>query len=367
MPRTVTPLMLLATLLTTACGAPDAPAAPSGIAAAATAATSSAAPNEGALLAEVRAGTARYQRVDAALADGYVRAASCATSVFGGKGYTYQNSALFDGIIDPSAPEMLNYEPAENGRLRLVSVTFLVPASAWDPFHASPPTLGDQAFLDRRLAGSFGPGVAHYALFVSVWRNNPRGMYDQYNPNVSCDFADDAVVELIRATTTGRSVYPNGNTPEGGQGQPIAGLSCVAGTPIYHDHAHLSLFVGGEQIAVPAGVGIQSPVLTNGYVNFDRTKCFYELHTHDASGIIHLHANAGRVLPLTLGQLFAVWGRTLSREDVAGNAGPVVAYVNQQLYTGDLGSIVLSNHTQVTLEVGNPVVKPPTYLFPTNP
>jgi hypothetical protein len=366
MPRTVTPLMLLAALVA-ACTAPDAPPPSRARTATRTSATSSLAAGEGEVLAEVRAGTARYQRVDAALADGYVRGPSCASSVFGGKGYTYQNAALFDGIINPSAPELLNYEPTENGRLRLVSVAFLVPASAWDPFHATPPTLGDQPFLDRRLPGSFGPALAHYALFVSVWRNNPRGMYDQYNPNVGCEFADDAVVELIRATTTGRSVYPNGNTPEGGQGQPISGVSCIAGAALYHVHAHLSLFVRGEQIAIPAGVGIQSPVVTDGYVTFDRTKCFYEVHTHDASGIIHLHANAGRVLPITLGQLFAVWGRTLSREDVAGNAGPVVAYVNQQLYTGDLGSIALTNHTQVTLEVGDPRVKPPTYLFPTNP
>jgi len=201
-----------------------------------------------------------------------------------------------------------------------------------------------------------------------VWRDNPRGMYDQYNPNVSCEFADDAVVELIRATTTGRSEFPMGNTAEGGQGQPISGLSCISGgPPAYHVHAHVSLFVRGEQIAIPAGVGIVNPVLTNGYVNFDPTKCFYELHTHDASGIIHLHANAGQGRPLTLGQLFGVWGRTLSREDLVGNSGSVVAYVDQKLYAGDLASIVLSDHTQVTLEVGDPRVKPPTYLFPTNP
>jgi hypothetical protein len=363
MPRNATPFILLA-VLAGACAQPDTPTAARS--AARTSATSREA-NEGALLASVRAATARYHRVDVALADGYVRSAPCASSVFGGKGYTYQNASLFDGVVDPSAPEVLNYEPTENGKLRLVGVTFLVRADAWDPTHTTAPTLGDQVFLDRRAPGSFGPAVAHYALYGSVWHDNPRGMYDPYNPNVSCEFADDAVVELIRATTTGRSVYPSGNTPQGGQGQPNSGLSCVAGTALYHLHAHLSLFVGGEQIAVPAGVGIVDPVLTAGYVNFDRTKCFYELHTHDASGILHLHANSGRVLPLTLGQLFGVWGRTLSREEVAGNTGPVTAYVNQQLYTGDLGAIVLSNHTQVTLEVGSRVVKPPTYLFPTNP
>lgn len=366
MPRKATPLILFAAALAAGCAGPDGPAAPRTVTAAAPFATSALPPGEGELLAEVRHATARYHRVEAALHDGYVRSAPCASSVFGGKGYTYQNPTLFDGTVDPSAPEVLNYEPTRNGRLRLVGVTFLVRASAWDPFHATPPTLGDQTFLDRRVAGSFGPPVAHYALYMSVWRNNPRGMYDPYNPHVSCEFALDAVVELIRATTVGQSVYPIGNSPHGGAGQPISGVSCIV-SAASHVHAHLSLFVRGEQIAIPAGVGIVNPVVTNGYVNFDRNKCFYEIHTHDATGIIHLHPNAGHGRPLTLGQLFGVWGRTLSREDVAGNAGSVIAYVNQQLYTGDLGSIVLSDHTQVTLEVGRPRVKPPTYLFPTNP
>jgi len=275
--------------------------------------------------------------------------------------------ALFDGIVDPAAPEILNYEPMENGRMRLVSVAFLVPAASWDPFHSLAPTLGDQSFLDRRVAGSFGPPFANYALYASVWRNNPRGMFDQYNPNVSCDFAADAVIELIRATSLGRSVYPPGNTPLGGHGQATSGISCISGPPAYHLHAHVSLFVRGEQIEFPAGAGIVDPVVTNGYVNFNPAKCFYEMHSHDASGIIHLHANAGQARPLTLGQLFDVWGRPLSRTDVAGNIGTVFAYVNQQLYTGDLRAIVLSDHTQVTLAVGDPQVKPPTYLFPTNP
>jgi hypothetical protein len=366
MPRPATLLVLLTAVLATACGGPDATIAPRSASPAPTSATSSFAPGEGELLAVVRAGTARYQRVEAALDDGYVRSASCASSVFGGKGYTYQNASLFDGVVDPTAPEVLNYEPTENGRLRLVGVTFLVRATAWDPFHTTVPTLGDRTFLDRRVAGSFGPPVAHYALYASVWRNNPRGMYDPYNSNVSCEFADDAVVELIRATTVGQPVYPNGNSPQGGAGQPVSGVSCIVAAGS-HVHAHVSLFVRGEQIAIPAGVGIVNPALVNGYVTFDRTKCFYEIHTHDATGIIHIHPNGGQDRPLTLGQLFAVWGRTLSRDDVAGNAGSVIAYVNQQLYTGDLGSIVLSDHAQVTLEVGDPRVTPPTYLFPTNP
>jgi hypothetical protein len=47
-------------------------------------------------------------------------------------------------------------------------------------------------------------------------------------------------IQLVRATTTGRAYYPNGNWPAGGQGQPISGLSCIAGMAPNHVHAHLS-------------------------------------------------------------------------------------------------------------------------------
>ena len=44
----------------------------------------------------------------------------------------------------------------------------------------------------------------------------------------------------------------------------------------HHRHAHVSLFVKGEQIAIPAGIGVTNPVVANGYISFDLTKCYYE-------------------------------------------------------------------------------------------
>jgi hypothetical protein len=96
---------------------------------------------------------------------------------------------------------------------------------------------------------------------------------------VEPDPGPGAEVQLVRASTVGRAFYPLGNTPTGGQGQPISGLSCISAMGPYHRHAHVSLFVKGEQIAIPVGIGITNPVVANGYMNFDRTKCFYELHT----------------------------------------------------------------------------------------
>lgn len=149
----------------------------------------------GAILAEIRHATARYHRLEAALADGYVFRTACHFSATGGKGHHYRKVALTDGVVDPAQPEILLYEPRENGSERLVGVAFLVPAAAWDPFHPQPPTLGAEPFLDRRAPGSLGPPFPHYALFAWVWRHNSNGMFNQYNPDVSCEFADAVVME----------------------------------------------------------------------------------------------------------------------------------------------------------------------------
>jgi hypothetical protein len=201
--------------------------------------------------------------------------------------------------------------------------------------------------------------VASLALGLAACRDDPAPAEPDPGPGPE--------IQLVPATAVGRAVYPVGNTPSGGQGQPTSGLSCIAGMAPNHVHAHLSLFVNGEQIGIPAGIGITNPVVANGYINFDRTKCFYEMHTHDGSGIIHLHANAGHTGPLTLGQLFDLWGQPLSRTNVAGQAGRVVVYVDQQRFDGDLRGIVLSDRTLVSLQVGSPLVAPPRYIIPANP
>jgi hypothetical protein len=127
----------------------------------------------------------------------------------------------------------------------------------------------------------------------------------------------------------------------------------------------LTLFVSGEQIAIPAGIGVVPPTLTDGYAEFDPAKCFYWLHTHDATGLIHV--NPGEARDMTLGMLFDVWGYTLSRSEVAGNPGDVIVYVDGVLYAGDIRELVFRNNRQINLQVGEPRVKPPIYIIPPNP
>jgi hypothetical protein len=142
------------------------------------------------LLATVRAATARYHRIEVALADGYVQGSPCEEKAgAGGMGAHFRRAALVDGVVDPAHPEILAYEPQKNGEWRLVVVEFLVPAAAWDPTHTAPPMLGDQVFEDRRAPGSGGPPFPNYGLHVWVWQNNPSGIYSPWNPTVNCDFA----------------------------------------------------------------------------------------------------------------------------------------------------------------------------------
>jgi hypothetical protein len=144
-----------------------------------TAALATATDAESRILAEIRGATARYHRVEVAVGDGYVQVSPCVASPAGGMGYHFRNMAYVDGTVDPSRPEMLLYEPQQNGELRLVGVEFVVPPGLWQG--EDRPYLGEQRFgMDP-----FG----NYALHVWVWRNNPSGMYADFNPQVSCQFA----------------------------------------------------------------------------------------------------------------------------------------------------------------------------------
>jgi hypothetical protein len=140
-----------------------------------------AAATQGALLAEIRAATARYHRVEIALAAGYMPATACLPN----EGIRYVKPSLVDAVVDPSQPELLLYEALPNGKVHLAGVQFLVPAAAWDALHTSPPTLGEETFLDRRLP-PFGALFPNYSLVAWIWLPNPDGTYELFNSSVRC-------------------------------------------------------------------------------------------------------------------------------------------------------------------------------------
>ena len=92
---------------------------------------------------------------------------------------------LFDGSIDRLAPEVLVYEPDENGELTLVAAEYLVIADTWDANHAATPILYGQKFT-RVAAGNRYGLPDFYELHVWHEKANPIGIFDDWNPTVSC-------------------------------------------------------------------------------------------------------------------------------------------------------------------------------------
>jgi hypothetical protein len=138
----------------------------------------------------------------------------------------------------------------------------------------------------------------------------------------------------------------------GSNGQPVAGIECNVGEQLStHYHAHLTILYHNQPATVPGQVGIT-------------TTCLYWMHTHDASGVIHVEAPksvSSRVF--TLGDFFQVWNQPLSKSQVAtfkvGSGDQLKMWVDGKPYTGDPRNIVLKSHTQVVVQIGPPITDPP--------
>lgn len=165
-------------------------------------------------------------------------------------------------------------------------------------------------------------------------------------------------VTLQEGATYGTETFPPGNAAQGGQGDVIAGIGCVDEIDL-HYHAHLSLFVEGERIAIPPAVGVVDPILVDGFV--EGGSCLYWMHLHDGTGLVHLEPPVAG--DYTLGQLFDVWGRGLTRDQVAGFPGVVSVFVDGVRYQGDIRDLTLTSGLHVSLQVGRPLSSPPIYVF----
>jgi hypothetical protein len=136
-------------------------------------------------LAEVRAATAKYHDVDAAIADGYFQGSPCEASPAGGMGYHYIKPQLFGPGLDPLSPEILLYAPSGNG-LRLVGVEyFSVDADQNLATDGDRPSLFGQPF-DGPMLGHNPQMPIHYDLHVWLWQANPAGVFEMWNPKVDC-------------------------------------------------------------------------------------------------------------------------------------------------------------------------------------
>jgi hypothetical protein len=136
-------------------------------------------------LAEIRAATARYHRFEVAEADGFVPLFDCIDhATEGAMGFHYILPSRFDDQLRLSEPEVLLYEQHKNGKKKLVGVEYVIPAPAWSG--SEPPTFLGQELKFKTTVGQYPVDDPYYEVHVWTWRNNPNGMFADWNPTVTC-------------------------------------------------------------------------------------------------------------------------------------------------------------------------------------
>jgi hypothetical protein len=137
-----------------------------------------------------------------------------------------------------------------------------------------------------------------------------------------------------------------------------------------HTHAHLDVFVDGQDVEVPSGIGIdiEAPTGieivptddgtgTEYQVTLCDTACLSPLHTHDPSGIIHTESSNADQDPYTLGQFFTEWGVRLDDSCVGEfctSSTSVDVYLNGEKYDGNPADIKLESHLEIAVIIGTP-------------
>jgi hypothetical protein len=97
-----------------------------------------------------------------------------------------------------------------------------------------------------------------------------------------------------------------------------------------HIHPVVSIFVDGEEEAIPGNLGISGV-------------CMAEVHTHDTDGVLHVESvHPGK--EFTLEDFFKVWGQSIERE------GLDLTMTVQGEPSDEFGNLVLRDRQQIVLE-----------------
>ncbi len=115
----------------------------------------------------------------------------------------------------------------------------------------------------------------------------------------------------------------------------------IPGLPVpeeYHIHPHLTIVIDGNNIPVPAEIGLTGA-------------CEKALHTHDASGTLHIEPNFYQ--QFTLGEFFKEWGQPLSATqllDKTADASHEITMTVDGRPSTEFGNLILKDKQEIVLE-----------------
>lgn len=136
-----------------------------------------------------------------------------------------------------------------------------------------------------------------------------------------------------------------------GSSAPVNHIACDQGEQLaFHVHAHLSIYLDGQPVIIPAAIGIAS------------SGCLYWLHTHTPDGIIHMEAPS--IQSFVLGDFLDIWKQRFLQLNYPKALDTVYgwkAFVNGEEVKEDFRIIPLKTHTLITLAFQSPDIQPDKY------
>jgi hypothetical protein len=199
---------------------------------------------------------------------------------------------------------------------------------------------------------------------------------------------DGSTAPLINGTdnwqtngTTMNGDPGDGDTASGAQGTAnVDGIPCGLNSESqmtssnYHVHAFVGIMVNGTQYAIPDGIGIIGN--PSGEPITSWSDCAYYIHTHGASGVIHVedptingtYQNTQPPPQYNLQALFDIWGQGMNSLGAGGFSGPPTVYTgtpsgtynggdlvnSYSLTTASAASVLLQHHVVIWLVYGTP-------------
>jgi hypothetical protein len=126
---------------------------------------------------------------------------------------------------------------------------------------------------------------------------------------------------------------------------------------------HVEVFAADRVVIIPAAIGTRPPRrLAAGRIS--AAACYGNLVTLEPTGVVLVRPGAHA----TLADLFRAWGQALSARRIASFPAPpgtaITVFVGGRRRLGSPGSVPLTRHAEIVLEVGPHVPPHSAYTFP---
>ena len=132
------------------------------------------------------------------------------------------------------------------------------------------------------------------------------------------------------------------------------------------NEAHVEVFAANRVVIVPAGIGTRPPRLVTD-ARITSARCYGAIVTLDPTGVVLLRRSSR----LTLAALFSAWGEPLTSTRVlsfaASGGAHVRVFVDGHAFPGPPGTVPLTQHAEVVVEVGPYVPPHHSFVFPLAP